>query len=343
MEGKKRWMFLVAVLVLGGFLCGLAHAQTKLIPKIDNFILFPDQSGSMYMSHAKLGKVKMALAKEVMLKMNDEIPELGYKGSLYLFAPWQKIAEPAVYKRNAFGEAIAKIKADQDIFGRLTPMGPGISSLDTVLSGFSGKTGVIVVSDGGANQGPDPVAAAQAVRNKYPQVCFHVISFADEPKGAEILKKISGLGGCGVHAEGATLVADAAALKQFVKDVFYTTAAMEAKKEDVIILRGINFDFDKADIKPEWKPVLDEGAAVLAKNPNIKIIIEGHTCALGTDAYNQKLSERRAQSVFNYFVSKGISASRMKTVGYGESKPKADNATEEGRRINRRVEIKVVK
>jgi len=342
MEGKKRWMFVLAVFLVAGFLCGSVQAQTKLIPKIDNFILFPDQSGSMYMTHPKLGKVKMALAKEVMFKMNDEIPELGYKGALDLFAPWQKISDPAVYKRSAFGEGIAKIKNEQDIFGRLTPMGPGISSLDTVLAGLSGKTGVIIVSDGAANQGPDPVAAAQAIKSKYPQVCFHVISFADEPKGAEILKKISAIGGCGVHAEGATLLADQAALKQFVKDVFYTTA-VEAKKEDVIILRGINFDFDKADIKPEWKPVLDEGAAVLAKNPQIRIIIEGHTCAIGTDAYNQKLSERRAQSVFNYFVSKGISASRMKTVGYGESKPKADNTTEEGRRMNRRVEIKVVK
>lgn len=341
MKGKKRWMFAMAVFLVGGLLCGSVQAQTKLVPKIDNFILFPDQSGSMYMTHAKLGKVKMALAKEVMFKMNDEIPELGYKGALDLFAPWQKIADPAVYKRNVFGEAIAKIKDDQDIFGRLTPMGPGISSLDTVLSGLSGKTGVIIVSDGAANQGPDPVAAAQAIRNKYPQVCFHVISFAEEPRGAEILKKISAIGGCGVHAEATTLLADQAALKQFVKDVFYTTA-MEAKKEDVIILRGINFDFDKADIKPEWKPVLDEGVAVLSKNQQVRIIIEGHTCAIGTDAYNQKLSERRAQSVFNYFVSKGISASRMKTVGYGESKPKADNATEEGRRINRRVEIKVV-
>ncbi|ROQ91211.1 OmpA family protein [Desulfosoma caldarium] len=342
MERRKKWVVLLAVFLMGGFLSGPVEAQTKLIPKIDNFILFPDQSGSMYMTHAKLGKVKMALAKEVMFKMNDEIPELGYQGALDLFAPWQKIADPAVYKRNTFGEAIAKIKNEQAIFGRLTPMGPGISSLDTVLSGLSGKTGIIIVSDGAANQGPDPVAAAQAIHSKYPQVCFHVISFAEEPKGAEILKKISGIGGCGVHAEGATLLADSAALKQFVKDVFYT-AAVETKKEEVIILRGINFDFDKSDIKPEWKPVLDEGAEVLVKNPNINIIIEGHTCSIGTEAYNQKLSERRAQSVFEYFVSKGISPSRMKTVGYGESKPKADNATEEGRRINRRVEIKVVK
>lgn len=341
MGNTKKWVVLLAVFLVAGFLSGSVHAQTKLVPKIDNFILFPDQSGSMYMTHGKLGKVKMTLAKEVMFKMNDEIPELGYKGALDLFAPWQAVSDPAVYKRNSFGEAIAKIKSDQPVFGRLTPMGPGISSLDSVLSGLSGKTGIIIVSDGAANQGPDPVAAAQAIYNKYPQVCFHVISFAEEPKGTEILKKINGIGGCGVYAEGATLLADQAALKQFVKDVFYTTA-VEAKKEDVIILRGINFDFDKADIKPEWKPVLDEGASVLAKNPNIKIIIEGHTCAIGTDAYNQKLSERRAQSVYNYFVSKGISASRMKTVGYGESKPKADNATEEGRRINRRVEIKVV-
>ncbi len=218
-------------------------------------------------------------------------------------------------------------------------MGPGISALDSVLSGLSGKTAVIMLSDGGANKGPDPVAAAQGIHSKYPDVCFHVISFAEKPKERAILQKISEIGGCGLFVEATDLLSDEAALNQFVKDVFYTEVQEEA---GVIILRGVHFDFDKYDIKPEYQPVLDEGAEILKANPNIRIIIEGHTDSIGTEEYNQKLSERRAKAVYDYFLSKGIDASRMKTVGYGELKPKADNSTAEGRAINRRVEIKVL-
>ncbi len=271
--------------------------------------------------------------------MNEKIPELGYKGALDLFAPWQVVADPEVYERNAYGEALSSIPKEQGIFNRLTPMGPGINRLDSVLAGLTGKTAVILVSDGEANVGTDPVAEAHQVHAKYPNVCFHVISFAERPKGEQILKKINGMGDC-VWADAETLLADEAAMNQFVRDVFYDEVAEAAPR--VVILRGIQFDFDKSDIKPEWEPVLDEGANILKENPAIRIIIEGHTCNIGTEAYNQGLSERRARSVYDYFVKKGVSPSRMKTVGYGEMKPKASNATEDGRIINRRVEIQVV-
>jgi len=112
-------------------------------------------------------------------------------------------------------------------------------------------------------------------------------------------------------------------------------------KKERIVLRGINFDFDKSNIKPEFQPVLDEAAAILAKNVNISVVIEGHTDSVGTEAYNQKLSERRADSVKKYLVGKGIASSRLETVGYGELHPIASNDTAEGRAMNRRVEFKV--
>jgi OOP family OmpA-OmpF porin len=88
---------------------------------------------------------------------------------------------------------------------------------------------------------------------------------------------------------------------------------------------------------------LDEAVEILKKHPEIKIVIEGHTDSIGTIPYNQKLSERRAKAVYDYFISKGIDPSRMRTVGYGKLRPKADNSTAEGRAINRRVELKVEK
>jgi OOP family OmpA-OmpF porin len=122
----------------------------------------------------------------------------------------------------------------------------------------------------------------------------------------------------------------------------FCTPKKEVPKEEVVILRGIHFDFDKYNIKPEWRPVLDEAAQILQKRPNIRVMIEGNTDAIGTLEYNQKLSERRAKAVYDYLLTKGVSASRMQTIGYGKTRPKADNSTAEGRAINRRVEFKVM-
>ncbi len=102
------------------------------------------------------------------------------------------------------------------------------------------------------------------------------------------------------------------------------------------------FDFDKAILKPAGKASLDELSGKLG-DMNLEVIIAvGHTDSIGTDAYNQKLSIRRAEAVKAYLKGKGIEETRIYTEGKGESQPKADNATAEGRAQNRRVEIEVV-
>jgi OOP family OmpA-OmpF porin len=108
-----------------------------------------------------------------------------------------------------------------------------------------------------------------------------------------------------------------------------------------IVLRGVNFDFDKADIRPDAEVILNEAADVLGQNRDVRVQVAGHTDATGTDEYNQSLSERRANSVADYLASKGIDRSRLSTVGYGESQPVADNGTRDGRAQNRRVELNV--
>lgn len=102
-------------------------------------------------------------------------------------------------------------------------------------------------------------------------------------------------------------------------------------------LEGVFFDFDKATLKPEGRTKLDEAVATLNRYSDMRVEIQGHTDSLGTEAYNQGLSERRAKAVHDYLVSKGISASRLTTRGFGETQPVADNGTKEGRAQNRRV------
>jgi outer membrane protein OmpA-like peptidoglycan-associated protein len=102
-------------------------------------------------------------------------------------------------------------------------------------------------------------------------------------------------------------------------------------------LEGVYFDFDKASLKPEGRTKLDEAVAVLNRNADIRVEIQGHTDSIGTAEYNMGLSERRAKTVRDYLVSKGISATRMTTRGAGETEPVADNGTKAGRAQNRRV------
>ncbi len=102
------------------------------------------------------------------------------------------------------------------------------------------------------------------------------------------------------------------------------------------------FDFDKSVVKPAGKAKLDDLVAKI-KGINLEVIIAvGHTDSIGSDAYNQKLSVRRAEAVKAYLVSKGIEKNRIYTEGKGEKQPVASNKTKEGRAKNRRVEIEVV-
>ncbi|MBC7603618.1 MAG: OmpA family protein [Ramlibacter sp.] len=102
------------------------------------------------------------------------------------------------------------------------------------------------------------------------------------------------------------------------------------------------FDFDKSVLKPEGKAKLDDLVGKV-KGINLEVIIAvGHTDSVGTDAYNQSLSVRRAEAVKAYLVTKGIEKNRVYTEGKGEKQPVADNKTSEGRAKNRRVEIEVV-
>jgi OOP family OmpA-OmpF porin len=113
-------------------------------------------------------------------------------------------------------------------------------------------------------------------------------------------------------------------------------------KEKVTMAADAHFDFDKAVLKAEGKAKLDDLVGKL-KAVNLEVVIAiGHTDSIGSNAYNQKLSLRRASAVKAYLVSKGIEANRIYTEGKGETQPIADNKTKEGRAKNRRVEIEVV-
>jgi outer membrane protein OmpA-like peptidoglycan-associated protein len=107
------------------------------------------------------------------------------------------------------------------------------------------------------------------------------------------------------------------------------------------VFEDVHFDFDRYSLRPEATRALDEAIKTLQGNPEVQLEIEGHTCNIGTAEYNLALGERRSSAVREYLAARGISADRLRTVSYGEERPKHDNAREETRRLNRRAALVV--
>jgi len=103
----------------------------------------------------------------------------------------------------------------------------------------------------------------------------------------------------------------------------------------------VHFDFDRYNLRPDALRILDEAVTAMQADPTLRLEIEGHTCSIGTAEYNLALGERRAGAVRDYLASRGISGDRLRTVSYGEERPKFDNSREETRRLNRRAALTV--
>jgi OmpA-OmpF porin, OOP family len=134
--------------------------------------------------------------------------------------------------------------------------------------------------------------------------------------------------------------------KEVTKEV--TTEVVEDRyiaevAKDKLVLVGVKFAFDKSDLLPESYMVLDKAVKLLNDKPDVKVEIDGYTDYVGTWAYNQELSEDRAQTVKAYLVSKGVPEKRLTTMGYGKNNPAEDNKTDAGRAMNRRIVFKILK
>lgn len=235
------------------------------------------------------------------------------------------------------------------------------------MAGTSGPIAVLIVSDGHEIDG-SPVPAVQAMKQQYgDRLCVYSVWVGNpnEEEGKLLLNSLSDIAGCGYRAE-AEAIASPEGMSNFVKSVFLTGAAaadcstMDSDGDGINdcndkcpdtpkgahvdetgcwIYRGVQFDHDKYNIKPEFEPVLQNAVDVMNDNPGLTVRIEGHTDSTGSEAYNLRLSDRRANSVKEFITNHGVDGSRMETIGYGESQPIDTNDTPEGRYNNRRVEF----
>lgn len=155
-----------------------------------------------------------------------------------------------------------------------------------------------------------------------------------------VVLQIQGLE-AGIAGSGSGIVATVQEVRQAMQALGAQESALEVKVE---LPADVLFDFDKADIRSDAAAALGQLATLIRGYPSGRVEIEGHTDSKGDDFYNQRLSDRRAESVKRWLVEReGIAADRLATRGAGESRPVADNASDAGRQRNRRVEVVIEK
>jgi peptidoglycan-associated lipoprotein len=120
------------------------------------------------------------------------------------------------------------------------------------------------------------------------------------------------------------------------------TVTVQVVRREVLVFEDVHFDFDRFNLRPDAIKILDDAVTKLQMQGDVRVTIEGHTDSIGTVEYNLALGERRANSVRDYLVQRGIANMRLMTVSYGEERPIADNATAQGRAMNRRAHLVVI-
>jgi OOP family OmpA-OmpF porin len=317
---------------------------------VDHVVVVTDASGTMY-ARRTFPEAK-ALAQSFVAAMPDagarSESSAGYEAGLVGFGGSARITAPlAPFDRSA----LASVAQDLTILGSIdgmggtTPLHAVLSQIQVALEGRRGPAAVVIFSDGLADSPEGTQRAAQSLIETYPdRVCIHTVHVGGDPKGADLLTRLSGMTECG-SARTASSVQDITTFQRFAHTVFAgTAAALPAVSapgpcEGIVRLRGVQFEFDRAEITPESRVVLDVGVDQLRGCKELAVDVIGHTDSVGTPAYNQGLSERRAESAQRYFIESGIADERLQTQGRGEEAPMASNDTAEGRAQNRRVEL----
>ena len=357
-----------AVLLAGQLaLAGSQEITAKLnsgdfILNADNFMVIFDKSGSMRDTYT--GQRKVDYEKKLVGLFNATVPDAKLSAGLREFGEnnWnfdvtQLDYGVTTYNRDALGKVVAKLERP---FGN-SPLDVALLAAGKDLAGAAGKSAIVVFSDGVDMKEAPMVKAATEVKKQYgDRLCIYTVQIGNDANGAKVLDKVARASECGFAVNG-DKVADDASMTAFVEKIFLAAAPPkpvvvppppEAEKkvepqaapkkelkEKVTISLNVQFDTDKAVVKPKYKDDIKKVADFMKEYPDTKASIEGNTDNTGSAAYNKKLSKKRADAVAAYLVKNfGIDKSRLSTVGYGFDKPVASNKTAKGRQQNRRVD-----
>lgn len=314
--------------------------------------------------------------KQTLESIVGVMPNGNYNAANIDFGGFDRESTPlAAFNRPALGTAAKNATWLEGT----TPLADVIQTdLGGLIGGSAGRAAVVVISDGratdyaGREGGGDGAVEAASVlaKGRKGETCYHTIQVGDDPTGAATLQAIANVTSCGSFRNASTLQT-ASALQQFSRDAYLGAAPAVAvgpgdEDGDGVLdpndacphtlkgarvdgrgcwtLHGLQFAVASSNIDLRYTTMLEEAIVVLKDNPDVKVSIDGHTDSDGSDAYNQKLSEQRAASVRNYFITNGgLDADRFVSKGYGESMPAVPNDSRENKAINRRVELTILR
>jgi len=367
------------------------------VQKVDSFIIVLDSSSSMgtiYEDEVPERYSRFMIAKDIVSRMNNTIPDMEIQGTLqrfgYGYLDKGKLTEavygPTTYSRSDMEYALQSIISP----GGHSPAGLAIRATSEIVGSTEGKNAVIVISDGEKLK-DDPLIKVKTLKNQFGgRTCLYTIWVGSKSKSKAFMEEIASEMGCGFSVT-ADDIATSEDMEDFVRKVFFARdsdgdgvpddedecpgtppgiqvdavgCAVDSDGDGVTddvdacpdtpegaivddrgcwVVKGVKFDYKKWDVKPQFNTNLDNIINILKNTPGLKIRVEGHTDNIGSEKYNLKLSKKRAEAIKAYLAEKGIEKSRITSIGYGFSKPRAGNDTKEGRALNRRAELIPVK
>lgn len=319
--------------------------ETDLIRTVDNFIVLFDSSSSANEMVPGENVTKIQATKMMLKERAQWLPELGYNAGLFNITStgYDEVYPILPYDKDAFSAAIDKLPESGS---GPTMLQPTLSSLRKPLAGLSGKTAVILFTDGNATvmRGPKkPLQIAQEIA-KESDVCFYLISSATEAVNEQMVKSLASINAC----------SRVVPLEVFLDNPHYLGGALFTVKTTAyarftpvtkvvgIVGEDMLFDLNSSAIREAYKEKLTLLGEFLQTTPSAFVVAAGFADNSGDEEYNLWLSEKRVSGFKTYLMDNfNIDEDRIVTLWYGELNPVADNGTEEGRQLNRRVEVAV--
>ena len=304
--------------------------RQRLVKAADNAIYLFDASAAMQAKFLDPTLSRYDIARKFMKDRNEVMPDLGYNFGLYLYTPWTTVYPMQSYDREKFAKALDSLPAEAS--GGPKELQKALLEVGSMLPNLSGRTVVFIFTDGRITDEPgrSPQGLAEELAGKY-DVCFYIISTADDWASEKVATDMAPTNFC------SRVIPFAA----FMNNPNYDTGALYAVKAKDSA-DNILFAFDKADVRPEFYGKLDELGTFLQKNPKTFVVLAGYADEVGSQEYNGRLSRRRTENVAAYLEHKfNITKDRIVGLWYGKLNPVADNTTEQGRALNRRVETAV--
>jgi OOP family OmpA-OmpF porin len=325
-----------------------------LVQKTNNFQMILDTSASMDETHTWLyanpdtspdlhrnvQTTKIDYMQQIARLFNDTIPNLKLTAGLRDFAGERWLTRPfntklwygmAPYVKQDLGKSIFEINTA----GVESPLDMALDAATADFKPLAGKSAVIIFTDG--LEMPKAVASAQAMKAALKDnICIFAVQIGNFPQGKALLDQVVKAGQCGVLVN-AKDVETAAGMAAFVEKVFLGPPAAAAAVPGpaavlppgaIAQLDSIYFDFDKYNVKPEFKDVVKKNADYFKANKANNVLIEGNTDERGTNEYNMALGQRRADSAAKALTAAGVEAKRIKAMSNGEEKPVCKESTE---------------